>query len=94
MIGNSVFHICEYAKHMEQKGVTYQVEPEILGDKAAWKIGNSKYLAIKTCDNGYQYKFFEDINGKSSDIRSGILDKNISMLEARAKIFEKLGVSP
>ena len=46
-IGNNVFHICEFAEIMERHGNTYQKEPEIFDEEAAWKVGSEKYLAIQ-----------------------------------------------
>ena len=39
-IGYNVFHICQFAEIMERNGASYMPEPEIMGDEAAWKVGN------------------------------------------------------
>lgn len=91
-VGNNVFHICEYAERMERIGATYQAEPEIMGDEAAWKIGRDKYLAIQACDEGYDYSL---LNEHFVDMDGGVLENpELSMLEARAEIFNLLGIAP
>lgn len=91
-VGNNVFHICEYAECMERIGATYQAEPEIMGDEAAWKIGKDKYLAIQACDEGYDYTL---LNEHFVDIDGGVLENTeLSMLEARAEIFKLLNLAP
>ena len=91
-VGNNVFHICEYAECMERIGATYQAEPEIMGDEAAWKIGKDKYLAIQACDEGYDYTL---LNEHFVDIDGGVLENTeLSMLEARAEIFKLLDLAP
>ena len=54
-IGNNVFHICQFAELLERNGSYCQAEPEILGDEAAWQVGRDRYLAIQTCEDGYDY---------------------------------------
>ena len=91
-IGYNVFHIRQYAESMERQGVTYQAEPEIMGHEAAWKIGRDKYLAIQTCDEGYNYSL---LNEHFLDMESGVLENpELSMLEARAEILKLLDLAP
>ena len=91
-VGNNVFHICEYAERMERIGATYQAEPEIMGDEAAWKIGRAKYLAIQACDDGYDYSL---LNEHFVDMDGGVLENpELSMLEAKAEILNLLGLAP
>lgn len=54
-IGNNVFHICQFAELLERNGSYCQAEPEIMGDEAAWQVGRDQYLAIQTCEDGYDY---------------------------------------
>ena len=37
-IGNSVFHICQFAELMERNGSTYQPEPESIREKLSQKL--------------------------------------------------------
>lgn len=91
-VGNSVFHICEYAECMKRRGAIYQPEPEIMGDDAAWKIDRDKYLAIQTCDEGYDYSL---LNEHFEVLDGGRLEyPHLSLLEARAEILKLLGLSP
>ena len=91
-IGYNVFHIRQYAESMERQGVTYQAEPEIMGDEAAWKIDRDKYLAIQACGEGYDYSL---LNEHFVDMDGGVLEiPELSMLEARAEIFKLLDLAP
>ena len=91
-VENNVFHICEYAERMERIRATYQAEPEIMGDEAAWKIGRDKYLAIQACDEGYDYSL---LNEYFVDMDGGVLENTeLSMLEARAEILKILDLAP
>ena len=91
-IGYNVFHICEYAEHMERIGATYQAEPEIIGDEAAWKIGRDQHLAIRRCEEGYAYSL---LNEQFVKLNGGILENpTLSMLEARAEILRYLDLAP
>ena len=91
-IGYNVFHICEYAERMERIGATYQAEPEIMGDEAAWKIGRDQHLVIRHCEEGYAYSL---LNEQFVDLNGGILENPaLSMLEARAEILKLLDLAP
>ncbi len=89
-IGNNVFHICQFAELLERNGSYCQAEPEILGDEAAWQVGRDRYLAIQTCEDGYDYTLFDK---EFHEIDGGQLDSpDLSMLEARAEILEDFGL--
>lgn len=90
-IGYNVFHICQFAEIMERNNATYQPEPEICGDEAAWKVGRDRYLAIQICDDGYDYTL---LNDDFAEIDGGqIDDPDLSMLEVRADILDSFGLS-
>lgn len=90
-IGNRVFHICEFAETMERLGGNYQAEPPIMSDEAAWKIGKDGYLAIQTCEDGYDYTFY-DQNYQVQD--GGQLDNpELSMLEVRKELLTDMGLT-
>lgn len=90
-IGNRVFHICEFAEIMERLGANYQAEPPIMSDEAAWKIGKDSYLMIQTCEDGYDYTFY-DQNYQMQD--GGQLDNpELSMLEARKELLTDMGLT-
>jgi len=85
-IGFNVFHICQFAEIMEHNGTKYQAEPEITSEQAAWKVGKDRFLAIQTCDDGYDFTLYDD---KLAEIDSGQLDNpEMSMKEIRAEILE------
>lgn len=66
------------------------VEPEIMGDEAAWQVGRDQYLAIQTCEDGYDYTLFDK---EFHEIDGGQLDNpELSMLEARAEILAGFGL--
>lgn len=86
LVGTNVFHICEFAEHMESNGKKYFPEPEIAEEQAAWKVGRSHYLAIQTCDDGYDFTLYDD---KLAEFDGGQLDNpEMSMLEIRNEILE------
>lgn len=90
-IGYNVFHICEFAEIMERNRAIYQPEPEILGDEAAWKVGKDRYLAIQTCEDGYDYTLLDN---DFIEIDGGQIDSpEWSMLEVRADILESYALS-
>ena len=89
-IGNNVFHICQFAELLERNGSYCQAEPEIMGDEAVWQVGRDQYLAIQTCEDGYDYTLFDK---EFHEIDGGQLDNpELSMLEARAEILAGFGL--
>lgn len=91
-VGGAIYHICEYAERMERLGATYQPEPEILSDQAAWKLGKDMYFAMQECDMGYDFTL---MNECFLPVNEGILElPELTMLEARAEIFKLLELSP
>lgn len=102
-IANQVFHICEFAQIMERNGYTYQAEPPIMGDEAAWSVGKYNYLAIQACEEGYDYSFldhnFKTIDGGQInvphltmvEVRNQLLSSfSLEHCELRAIIFEEM----
>lgn len=90
-VGNSVFHICQFAEVMERNGYIYQAEPPIMGDKAAWKVGKDRILAIQTCEDGYDYTLFD---GDYNEIDGGQVDNpDMTMIEVRQDILESFGLA-
>jgi len=89
-VGDEVFHICEFAEIMELNGATYQAEPEIMGDEAAWKVGDDLILALQTCDDGYDYTL---LNKNCVEIDGGQLDNpDLTMLQARTQILDSFNL--
>ena len=85
-IGYNVFHICQFAEIMERNGATYQAEPEIMGDEAAWKVGRDRILALQTTDDGYDYTLYDN---NFAELDGGRLDNpDLTMIQARTEILD------
>lgn len=89
-IGNEVFHICKFAELMESKGAVYMAESKMPNEKAAWRVGRDRILALQTCDEGYDYTLFDK---DYQDVNGGQVDSlDITMLEVRKDILESYGL--
>ena len=53
-IGNSVYHICEYAEMLERNGGHCEPAPETALDRAAWQIGRRGYLKLERTETGFR----------------------------------------
>ncbi len=90
-IGFGVYHICQFAEVMERVGAHYMPEPEIMGDVAAWRVGQDRILAVQENDSGYNYTL---LDGKYREIDGGQLDNSdMSMIEARQDILTACGLA-
>lgn len=59
-------------------------------EKAAWRVGRDRILAIQTCDEGYDYTLFDK---DYQDVDGGQVDNlDITMLEVRKDILESYGL--
>ena len=47
MVGDTVFHICEFAEMVERQGGSVRPEPETTLDKAAWQLAHREYLMVE-----------------------------------------------
>ena len=84
-IGFNVFHICQFAEVMERNGAKYQAEPEITAEQVAWKVGRDRFLAIQTCESGYDFTLYDEA---LAEIDGGQLDNpEMSMNEIRNEIL-------
>lgn len=91
-VGRNVYHICQLAETLERNGTTYQPEPEIMGDEAAWEVlGADRILLIHVTDEGYNYTIY-DRSYKLID--GGVLDYDLelSILKARNQILADFGL--
>ena len=85
-IGYNVFHICQFAEIMERNGATYQAEPEIMGDEAAWKVGRDRILALQATDDGYNYTLYDN---NFAELDGGQLNNpDLTMIQARTEILD------
>ena len=81
LIGNSVYHICEFAEVMEQNGNTYAPEQPREGDVCdTYEI----YQLRDVVKSGYAFRPYDEAKGKikASDYRrvyAGMLAPNISL---------------
>ena len=89
-IGDTVFHICEFAELLEHQVGTVHPEPEITADEAAWQLGHREYLALQRTDSGFDYTIYSK-NFKLMD--GGQLDApELNMKQAREQILEMHGL--
>ena len=89
-VGDTVFHICEFAELLEYQAGTVHPEPEITADEAAWQLGHREYLAIQRTDSGFDYTIYSK-NFKLMD--GGQLDApKLTMKQAREQILEMHGM--
>ena len=90
-VGNSVYHICQYAEILEQNGGTCAPEPDILDHQSAWNIGHKDYLLIQSNDEGWDYTLYDQ---NFHEIDGGrLVNPWCSMLEAREEILKNHGMS-
>ena len=89
-VGDTVFHICEFAELLEHQAGTVHPEPEITADEAAWQLGHREYLALQRTDSGFDYTIYSK-NFKLMD--GGQLDApELTMKQAREQILEMHGM--
>lgn len=89
-IGDTVFHICEFAELLEHQVGTVHPEPEITSDEAAWQLGHREYLTLQRTDSGFDYTIYSK-NFKLMD--GGQLDApELTMKQAREQILEMHGL--
>lgn len=83
--GNEVFHIAQFAELMERNNGKIQPEPESAATEMGWRLGSSRYLTVKSCEDGWQFNVYDD---KFKETASGVLDKpQIPINEARNEIM-------
>ena len=90
LVGDSVFHICEFAEMVEHQHGSVRPEPEITEDQAAWQLGHREYLALQRTDSGFDYTIYSK-NFALMD--GGQLDApELTMKQAREQILEMHGL--
>ena len=90
-IGDTVFHICEFAELLERQNGSVRPEPETALDKAAWQLGHREYLTVQRTEGGFNYELLTQ--QLKSQIQGQIDDLSKTMNEARDHILETLGMS-
>ena len=89
-IGNSIYHICEYAEMLERADGRCEPEGETYLDKAAWKIDGMGYLLIEKREFGYSYEVLR--KDYSSTVQGNIEQPSKTMNEAREHVLESLSL--
>ena len=89
-IGNSVYHICQYAEILEQNDARCEPEPETQLDKAAWQIGNKDFLLIEKKKSSFRYEL---VTKEFLSRSQGQLDrKDLTVNQAREHILDYYGI--
>ena len=85
-IGNNVFHICQFAEVMERNHADFYPEIQTQDEQAAWELGGKGYLAIQSCEDGWDYTIY---HSDFSVMDGGQLDApELTIQEAREQILE------
>ena len=73
-VGNSVYHICEYAELLEANGGKCIPEPEVNLKCSAWQLGSREYLTLERSENGFRYKVLtRDFPAKNAGVAGSAL---------------------
>ena len=77
----------EYEKAVQKRDMGLQRSPmqQLRDEQAAWKIGEDRFLALQTCDDGYDYTIYDQ---DYREVDGGQLDNpELSLLAARDEII-------
>ena len=55
----NVYHICQFGEMMERTGPTAYPEIQTQDEQGAWELGGKGYLAIQSCEDGWDYGRFD-----------------------------------
>ena len=91
LVGDTVFHICEFAERVEAQKGTVRPEPETKTDQAAWRLGHREYLMLERTDSGFRYELLT--SRFVSTVQGQVDRKEWTMNQAREHILETLGMS-
>ena len=84
-LGN-VFHICQFAEVMERNHADFYPEIQTQDEQAAWELGGKGYLAIQSCEDGWDYTLY---HSDYSVMDGGQLNApELTIQEAREQILE------
>ena len=90
-VGDTVFHICEFAELLERQNGTVRPEPETELDKAAWQLAHREYLLVERTEGGYRYEL---LTQQFKSVVQGQIDStDWTMNHAREHILETLNMS-
>ena len=95
LVGDTVFHICEFAEMVERQGGSVRPEPETMLDKAAWQLAHREYLMVERTDSGFRYElltqqFQSEIQGQ---VDRPLDTLNMTRRNRRAVPFEEVKAS-
>ncbi len=90
-VGDTVFHICEFAELLEKQNGTVRPEPETELDKAAWQLAHREYLLVERTEGGFRYEL---LTQQFKSVVQGQIDStDWTMNHAREHILETLNMS-
>ena len=89
-VGDTVFHICEFAELLEKQNGVVRPEPETDLTKAAWQLGHREYLMVERTEGGFHYELLTQ--QFKSQIQGQIDDPSWTMNHAREHILETLNL--
>ena len=84
-LGN-VFHICQFAEVMERNHADFYPEIQTQDEQAAWELGGKGYLAIQSCEDGWDYTLYHSDYSVMDGGQLGAPELTIQ--EARPQDFE------
>ena len=91
MVGDTVFHICEFAEMVERQGGSVRPEPETALDKAAWQLAHREYLMVERTDSGFRYELLTQ--QFQSKIQGQVDRPSWTMNQAREYILDTLNMT-
>ena len=78
--------ICQFAEVMERNHADFYPEIQTQDEQAAWELGGKGYLAIQSCEDGWDYTIY---HSDYSVMDGGQLDApELTIQEAREQILE------
>ena len=84
-LGN-VLHICQFAEVMERNHADFYPEIQTQDEQAAWELGGKGYLAIQSCEDGWDYTIYHSDYSVMDGGQLGAPELTIQ--EAREQILE------
>ena len=91
LVGDTVFHICEFAEMVERQGGSVLPEPETALDKAAWQLAHREYHVVERTDSGFRYELLTQ--QFQSKIQGQVDRPGWTMNQAREYILDTLNIS-
>jgi hypothetical protein len=91
MVGDTVFHICEFAEMVERQGGSVRPELETMLDKAAWQLAHREYLMVERTDSGFRYELLTQ--QFQSKIQGQVDRPGWTMNQAREYILDTLNMT-